>query len=253
MGKTIDQLPDAGPLTGTEEMPVWQSFQTMKTTAQDIANLAPAGPTLPLSIAQGGTGQATAQAALDALFASVTKGKIWTGDGANITGVPVGTNGQVLTADSTAGNGVRWQTPAGGGITIGDPITGGHQFRVLFESVTNKVNEDPGFTFDPSTGALVVGTPGTTPYAEFNLAGFAGSFADAAGAYTAQFGNISLPAAGRFTDGAGHVVVIGDGVNNITYGPGTPTDWNGAPPTDVWIALDRCATLLKALNGGTGP
>jgi len=33
----------------------------------------------------------------------------------------------------------------------------------------------------------------------------------------------------------------------------TSGDWNGAPPTTVAAALDRCATLLKALNAGTGP
>ena len=36
------------------------------------------------------------------------------------------------------------------------------------------------------------------------------------------------------------------------YTPATPTDWNGTPPTTISEALDRLATLVKALNSGTG-
>lgn len=58
--------------------------------------------------------------------------------------------------------------------------------------------------------------------------------------------------AGRFTDGT-RTVDLCDGTNNVTYTPANSSDWNGSPPTDVWAALDRCAALLKTLNGGTGP
>ena len=38
----------------------------------------------------------------------------------------------------------------------------------------------------------------------------------------------------------------------LYYDPGTPSDWNGTPPTTVGEALDRLATLVKTLNAGTG-
>lgn len=40
---------------------------------------------------------------------------------------------------------------------------------------------------------------------------------------------------------------------NLSYTPGDSTDWDGADPTTVTEALDRCAALLKSLNSGTGP
>lgn len=43
---TIDGLTTAATLAGTEELPVWQSGGTVKTTAQDIADLAPT-PVIP--------------------------------------------------------------------------------------------------------------------------------------------------------------------------------------------------------------
>jgi len=49
--KTINDLTSAAPLAGTETLPVWQSGATKKITAQDIANLAPAAPTLNLAYA----------------------------------------------------------------------------------------------------------------------------------------------------------------------------------------------------------
>lgn len=37
------------------------------------------------------------------------------------------------------------------------------------------------------------------------------------------------------------------------YTPGDPTSWDTPPPTTYTGALDRCAALLKTLNGGVGP
>jgi len=41
--------------------------------------------------------------------------------------------------------------------------------------------------------------------------------------------------------------------NAALYSATTNSDWNGAAPTTIGAALDRCAALLKTLNGGTGP
>jgi hypothetical protein len=38
--KTIDQLPSSSPLVGNEVLPIVQGNETLKTTVQDIANLA---------------------------------------------------------------------------------------------------------------------------------------------------------------------------------------------------------------------
>lgn len=53
--------------------------------------------------------------------------------------------------------------------------------------------------------------------------------------------------------GTGTIVDFTDAsVVNLSYVPTTPTDWDGTPPTTIVEALDRLATLVKALNSGTG-
>jgi hypothetical protein len=37
------------------------------------------------------------------------------------------------------------------------------------------------------------------------------------------------------------------------YAPAVSASWAGTAPTTIAEALDRCAALLKVLNGGTGP
>lgn len=46
----------------------------------------------------------------------------------------------------------------------------------------------------------------------------------------------------------------GDGLltSVLAYTATTPGDWNGSAPTTVGDAIDRLATLVKTLNGGTG-
>jgi hypothetical protein len=64
--KTIDQLPSSSPLTGTEVLPIVQGNQTLKTTVQDIANLAGGGGGLSgtnfIYVAADGTDTANATA-----------------------------------------------------------------------------------------------------------------------------------------------------------------------------------------------
>lgn len=60
-----------------------------------------------LGVANGGTGQVTTTAAFQALSVLTTKGDILV-YGTNTTRLAVGTDGQTLVADSTAGAGVKW-------------------------------------------------------------------------------------------------------------------------------------------------
>jgi hypothetical protein len=53
--KTIDQLPSSSPLTGTEVLPIVQGDETLKTTVQDIANLAGLAGTNFIYVAANGT------------------------------------------------------------------------------------------------------------------------------------------------------------------------------------------------------
>lgn len=79
-----------------------------------------------LPVANGGTGQTTATAAFDALSPLTTKGDVLTNDGTNDIRLPVGTNGQVLSANSAQTSGLEWiSTFTNPMTTTGDTIYGG--------------------------------------------------------------------------------------------------------------------------------
>ncbi len=73
-------------------------------------------------VAHGGTGQVTAGAAFNALSPLTTKGDIISYSTTN-TRLPVGSDGQVLTADSAQTLGVKWNTPATGGTVTSVAMT----------------------------------------------------------------------------------------------------------------------------------
>ena len=68
------------------------------------------GVTGTLPIANGGTGQTSQTNAFDALAPTTTKGDLIAHNGTNNLRLAVGTNGQVLTADSAEATGVKWAT-----------------------------------------------------------------------------------------------------------------------------------------------
>ena len=82
-----------------------------------------------VAIANGGTGQATALAAFDALAPSSAKGDMLIHDGAGTARLAVGANGQVPIADDTQALGVRWGSPGGVGtvtsVATGNGLSGG--------------------------------------------------------------------------------------------------------------------------------
>ena len=53
-------------------------------------------------------------------------------------------------------------------------------------------------------------------------------------------------------DAEGHVTAVSTVTPTFNYTPTTTSDWNGTAPTTLEEAVDRLATLVKALNGGTG-
>ncbi|WP_413613484.1 tail fiber domain-containing protein [Bdellovibrio sp. HCB-110] len=70
-----------------------------------------------LPIANGGTGANSAVTAFNALSPISAKGALISNDGTNDVSLTVGTNGQVLSADSTQASGLRWISPTNGTVT----------------------------------------------------------------------------------------------------------------------------------------
>lgn len=76
-----------------------------------------------LDIDHGGTGQTTANPAFNALAPTTTKGDIIVSTGSINARQAVGTDGQVLTADSTQTNGIRYIDPGFRGMLAGCQMT----------------------------------------------------------------------------------------------------------------------------------
>ncbi len=123
--------------------------------------------------------------------------------------------------------------PSGDNIS---PITDPYAVQVLLNSAT----AGAAFT-DTSNNARSITNNGavfTTSGPNVSTVGPAGNVAIEASVHQWIFGstgNLTLPPGGY-----------------VSYTPEYPTDWSGTPPTTIQEALDRLATLVKTLNGGTG-
>lgn len=74
--------------------------------------------TIPVVISSGGTGQTTQTAAMDALSPTTTKGDILVDNGTNVVRLAIGSNDEVLIADSAEAAGVKWGTASGSDTTV---------------------------------------------------------------------------------------------------------------------------------------
>lgn len=105
-----------------------------------------------LPVANGGTGASTATAAFNALSPLTTKGDLLTRDTTNNIRLGVGTDGQVLSADSAQASGLKWITPTNGTVTS---VTGSAPIQVATGTTTPVISIDNATT--STKGAVQVG------------------------------------------------------------------------------------------------
>jgi hypothetical protein len=155
----IDVLGNAGTVTngvytsGSYANPSW------------ITSLAAAKITGTLPIANGGTGQSDKTSAFDALAPSTTKGDMIVYTGTDNVRLPIGTDGQILVADSTTTEGVKWFTSSGAGtvtsvgisppafLTAGSPVTSAGNITLSYSGTAIPISSG-------GTGLTAVGTAG---------------------------------------------------------------------------------------------
>lgn len=99
-------------LTKTDDTNVTATLGGSATTALVNAASVTLGWTGQLSIARGGTGQATQTAAFNALDPLTTKGDIIVHNGTDSVRKAVGADATILTADAAQAEGVKWAAPA---------------------------------------------------------------------------------------------------------------------------------------------
>ncbi len=126
-----------------------------------------------LTINNGGTGQNSASAAFGALSPLTTKGDIVGYSTVNAR-IPVGSDGQVLTADSAQSLGLKWATPTTGTVTSvamtvptflsvsGSPVTSSGTLAVTLSGTALPVlNGGTGTTTSTGSGDVVLSTSPT--------------------------------------------------------------------------------------------
>lgn len=155
----IDILGNAGTVTngvyttGSYSNPAW------------ITGLAATKITGTVAISQGGTGQGDKTSAFDALAPSTTKGDMIAYTGTDNVRLPVGTDGQILVADSTEVAGVKWSTVSGAGtvtsvgitppafLTAGSPVTSAGNITLTYSGTAIPITSG-------GTGLTALGTAG---------------------------------------------------------------------------------------------
>lgn len=202
--------------------------------------------TLPVSIANGGTGQTTATAAFNALSPLTTKGDLIVHNGTGAVRQAVGANGTVLTADNTQTTGVRWATNAAG-LAIGDTVTSGTAHSVLFLGASNVLAQDNSyFYYDYTNHYLGLGTTSPSAHAHaVSTQQVVGNPTAGASSYSTVGAGTGYPAAGFGTNYVYRVydskVINGTTVYSAT--PATFTFVENIDPTN--------ASSTQSISGST--
>jgi hypothetical protein len=167
-----------------------------------------------VAIANGGTGQTAKTAAFDALSPLTTKGDLIGFDGTDNVRVAVGTNGYVLTADSSAASGVSWAAGGGGsGATISNDTTTATTLYPLFAAATsgslaNVYTSNAKYLYQPSTGELQSQVLNASNGIFVNSATVTVSYTVPAGSNAGSFGPVTIASGITVTVPSGSVWTV---------------------------------------------
>ena len=192
------------------------------TLAGDIIEIL-ANQLVPLSDAIS-KGQFTAKGALLSATAASTPGVL-----------AVGTNGQYLSADSTASTGLAWATPSAGGMTL---INSG---GTTLSGASTAVGSIPG-TYKNLYALIVNARPANDTDIRFRLNADSNSrYAYAGSGATATFTETGVTFAGDTDNGTSQgisAILIYDYANSTTWKSGVATGWsnNKTTPTSLQIS-----------------
>lgn len=207
--------------------------------------------TITIAAAGGSSGDVATDAIFDA------KGDLAVGTGSNTAArLAVGTNGQILTADSAEATGLKWSTPAGGGnvSNTGTPVD--NQVAVWTNSTT--VEGDSAFTFDTTTDTLSVGTGGVIVTGTVEL----GNASDTTLARSSA-GNVSIEGNVIYRAGGTDVPLADGGTGSSLVDPNADrfmfwddsagaVDWltpgNGFTITTTTVAVDSASTTVDGIS-----
>lgn len=113
-----------------------------------------------LTIARGGTGQTTQTSAFNALSPLTTKGDLITRDVTNNIRLPVGSNNQILVADTTQAAGIKWGSIPLQNLSNVNPAIAPTSGHVLYYDVANS-RWDSIVLFSPAESRMILLKYGT--------------------------------------------------------------------------------------------
>lgn len=252
--KTFSSSPNFSSLTASLPLQL-DASKNVISTAIDLTTAEVTGI---LPISHGGTSQATAAAAFNALSPIVAKGNLIAGTAVNTAGIlTVGSDTQVLTADSTQATGLKWAQPTTGTVTSIGIVTPSF-LNVAGSPVTTSGN----ITLSYSGSAIPFasgGTNSTSASSAFNALNPMTTIGDLIYESAANVAS-RLP-----VGSTGNVLTVVSGnpawappatsgtVTSIALTVPTFLTVGGSPITSSGtLAVTLSGTALPVLNGGTG-
>jgi len=149
-----------------------------------------------VAIVNGGTGQTTQTAAFDALSPLTTKGDLVVNNGTNDVRLAAGTNGYLLTADSTVTEGVKWAAAPVTTSVANDTSTNATYYPTFATATSGTFPtatvSSTKLTFNPSNGVLNATVPRASNGIFINAANVSTSYTIASGDNGVSAGTITV-------------------------------------------------------------